>query len=234
MSAYDMKSEQTQPSISRYIDHTLLRPTGTASDIRRLCAEAVERGMAAVCVFPSYVAGAKELLKNARVELATVVAFPFGVTFTEVKEAELRAAAQQGASEVDFVINIAALKSGDVWAVEKEMQRLTEAARSLGVASKFIIETAYLSHAEKLEMCKIANRVQPDFLKTSTGYGPSGASLEDVRLMRANLRPSILIKAAGGIRTYPEARELIEAGASRLGTSSGIAIIAGWEEARTP
>src|SRR5437868_353815 len=115
----------------RYIDHTLLRPTGTDADIRQLCSEAMKHGMSAVCVFPSYVALARDLLKNSRVRIATVVAFPFGVTFTEVKESELRAAAAIGADEADFVINIAALKSGDVSSVEKEMQRLTETARGL-------------------------------------------------------------------------------------------------------
>jgi len=213
----------------RYIDHTLLRPAGTAADVRQLCAEAVEHGMAAVCVFPSYVRQARDLLKDSRVGIATVIAFPFGVTFTEVKEAELRAAAALGAGEADFVINIAALKSGDASSVEKEMQHLTEKARGLGVSTKFIIETAYLSHEEKLLTCQIANRVRPDFMKTSTGFGPSGATVEDVRLMRANLLPEIQIKAAGGIRNYKDARALLDAGASRLGTSSGIKIM---EEAR--
>src|SRR5436190_15848877 len=217
------------PSINRHIDHTLLRPTATAADVRQLCNEAVEHGMAAVCVFPSCVALAREHLKDSRVQIATVIAFPFGVTFTEIKEAELRAAAALGAGEADFVINISALKSGDTSSVEKEMQHLTEKAHGLGVLTKFIIETAYLSHEEKLLTCRIANRVRPDFMKTSTGFGPSGATVEDVRLMRANLLPEIQIKAAGGIRTYKDARALLEAGASRLGTSSGIRIM---EEAR--
>ena len=209
----------------RYIDHTLLRPTGTVADIRQLCSEGVEHGMAAVCVFPSFVAQAREALKGSRIRIATVIAFPFGVTFTAVKEAELRAAAALGAGEADFVINIAALKSGDLSSVETEMQYLTEKARGLGVISKFIIETAYLSHEEKLLTCRIANRVRPDFMKTSTGYGPAGATVQDVKLMRANLLPEIQIKAAGGIRTYKDARALLDAGASRLGTSSGIKII---------
>ena len=215
-------------NFGRYIDHTLLRPTATADDVRQLCIEAIEHGMSAVCVFPSYVAQARDLLKDSRVGIATVIAFPFGVTFTEVKEAELRAAAALGAGEADIVINIAALKSGDSSSVEKEMQHLTDKARGLGVLTKFIIETAYLSHEEKLRTCRIANRVRPDFMKTSTGYGPAGATVEDVKLMRANLLPEIQIKAAGGIRTYDDARALLEAGASRLGTSSGVAIIAGW------
>ena len=209
----------------RHIDHTLLRPIGTTTDIRRLCTEAIEYGMAAVCVFPSYVPMAREILKESRVKIATVIAFPFGVTYTEIKEAEMRASAARGADEMDFVINIAALKSGDDRAIEKEMEYLTSKARTIGVRTKFIIETAYLTDDEKLRVCKAANRVKPDFMKTSTGYGPSGATVEDVRMMRSSLLPEIQIKAAGGIRSYAEALQLLQAGASRLGTSSGIKII---------
>jgi deoxyribose-phosphate aldolase len=209
----------------RYIDHTLLRPIGTANDIRRLCTEAIDYGMAAVCIFPSYVPMARDLLKTSRVKIATVIAFPFGVTFTDIKEAEMRASAAQGADEMDFVINIAALKSGDDRSIEEEMQYLTAKARTLGVQTKFIIETAYLTDDEKVRACKIGNRVRPDFMKTSTGYGPSGATVEDVRLMRSNLIPEIQIKAAGGIRSHAEAVQMLQAGAARLGTSSGIKII---------
>src|SRR5262245_34745398 len=210
---------------SRYIDHTLLRPIGTATDIRKLCTEAIEYGMAAVCIFPSYIQMALELLKDSRVKIATVIAFPFGVTFTEIKEAEMRVCAARGGDEMDFVINIAALKSGDDKSIENEMHHLTMKARSLGVVTKFIIETAYLTDDEKIRTCKIANRVKPDFMKTSTGYGPSGATVEDVRLMRSHLLPEIQIKAAGGIRNYAEAVQMLQAGASRLGTSSGIKIL---------
>jgi deoxyribose-phosphate aldolase len=209
----------------RYIDHTLLRPIGTTTDVRRLCSESVKYGMAAVCLFPYYIPIARDLLKDTRVKIATVIAFPFGVTFTEIKEAEMRASAARGADEMDFVINIAALKSGADKIVEEEMHYLIARSRTLGVHTKFIIETAYLSEDEKVRVCKIANRVRPDFMKTSTGYGPSGANVADVRLMRANLLPEIQIKAAGGIQSYSEALQLLEAGASRLGTSSGIKII---------
>jgi deoxyribose-phosphate aldolase len=214
-----------QTDFGRYIDHTLLTPTATANDIRQLCVEAARHGMAAVCIFPSYVRLARETLRNSRVRIATVIAFPFGVTFTEVKDAELRLSAANGADEADFVINIAAIKSGDDRAVEDEMQHLTAKARTLGVCSKFIIEAAYLTHDEKIRACKIANRVRPDFMKTSTGYGPSGATEADVRLMRENLLPEIKIKAAGGIRSHSNALTMLHAGASRLGTSSGIQIL---------
>jgi len=209
----------------RYIDHTLLRPIGTVNDIRRLCTEAIEYGMAAVCIFPSYVPMARDLLRNTRVKIATVIAFPFGVTFTEIKEAEMRASAARGADEMDFVINIAALKSGDDKSIEEEMHYLTAKAQTLNVVTKFIIETTYLTQDEKVQTCKIGNRVRPDFMKTSTGYGPTGATVEDVRLMRSNLLPEIQIKAAGGIRSHAEAIQMLQAGAARLGTSSGIKII---------
>ena len=158
-------------------------------------------------------------------KIVTVIAFPFGVTFTEAKEAEMRASAARGADELDFVINIADLKSGEDKSVEEEMHYLTAKARTLGVVTKFIIETSYLTDDEKVRACKIANRVRPDFMKTSTGYGPSGATVQDVRLMRSNLLPEIQIKAAGGIRSYSEAVQMLQSGASRLGTSSGITII---------
>src|SRR6266702_7592885 len=214
-----------KPDFGRYIDHTLLRPIGTTTDIHRLCSEAIEYGMAAVCIFPSYIPIARGLLKDTRVKIATVIAFPFGITYTEIKEAEMRASAARGADEMDFVINIAALKSGDEKAIEQEMEFLTSKARTIGVRTKFIIETAYLTDDEKLRVCKAANRVKPDFMKTSTGYGPSGATVEDVRMMRSSLLPEIQIKAAGGIRSYAEALQLLEAGAWRLGTSSGIKIV---------
>src|SRR5437667_5685042 len=209
----------------RHIDHTLLRPIGTTTDIRRLCTEAVEYGMAAVCVFPSYVPMGREILKESRVKIATVIAFPFGVTYTEIKEAEMRASAARGADEMDFVINIAALKSGDDRAIEQEMEYLTSKARTIGVRTKFIIETAYLTDDEKVRVCKVANRVKQDFMKTTTGYGPSDATVEDVRMMRSSLLHDIQINATGGIRSYAEALQLLQAGASRLGTSSGLKII---------
>jgi deoxyribose-phosphate aldolase len=213
----------------RYIDHTLLRPTATTSEVSRLCKEARDYGMAAVCIFPSHVRLAREILKATRVKIATVIAFPFGVTFTETKAAEMRHAAASGADEMDIVINISLLKSGEDGSIETEMQQLTTVARTLGVATKVIIETAYLTNDEKVRVCKIANRVRPDFMKTSTGYGPSGATVEDVTLMRAALLPEIQIKAAGGVRSHNDALALLKAGASRIGTSSGVAIV---EESR--
>ena len=219
----------TPVDFGRHIDHTLLRPTGTTTDVSRLCTEARDYAMAAVCVFPSHVSLAREILRNTRVKVATVIAFPFGATYTEVKAAEMRTAASMGANEADIVINISLLKSGADTAVEAEMQYLTGVARGLGVATKFIMETGCLSNDEKVRVCAIANRVRPNFMKTSTGYGPSGATIDDVALMRASLLPEIQIKAAGGIRSLDDALKLMKAGASRIGTSSGVAIV---EESR--
>ena len=213
----------------RYIDHTLLRHGVTAADVVRMCEDARNYSMAAVCVFPGHVALARETLRSTKIHVAAVIAFPFGVTFTEVKAAELRAAASNGADEADIVINVSELKSGNDSAVEADMQYLTDAARSLGVVTKFIVETGALGYDEKVRVCKIANRVRPDFMKTSTGYGPSGATVEDVRLLRDLLHPGIQIKASGGIRSHKEALALLQAGASRIGTSSGVAIV---EESR--
>jgi deoxyribose-phosphate aldolase len=211
--------------IGQFIDHTLLRPTATADDLARLCKEACEHEFRAVCVFPAHVSQAREMLSKTAVSIATVIAFPFGVTFKEVKAAEMAASAEQGAAEADFVLDISSIKSGNDAFVEAEMQYLTDLARQLGVVSKVIIETGCLSDDEKVRLCRIANRVGPDYLKTSTGYGPSGATVTDVQLMRATLRSEIHIKASGGIRTYADAVSMLEAGASRIGTSSGVAIV---------
>jgi deoxyribose-phosphate aldolase len=213
----------------RHIDHTLLRPAATTTDVGRLCREACDYGMAAVCVFPSHVALARKMLRETSVKVATVIAFPFGATVTDVKAAEMKAVASSGAHELDIVINISCVKSGDNASVEAEMEELTRLARSLSMITKFIMETGYLTDEEKVRVCTIANRVRPDFMKTSTGYGPSGANVEDVALMRRSLLGEIQIKAAGGIRSFGQALTLIQAGASRIGTSSGISIV---EESR--
>src|SRR5262249_23442066 len=140
----------------RYIDHTLLRPIATTNDIRRLCTETIEYGMAAVCIFPSYIPMARDLLKRSRIQIATVLASPFGVRCRDIQEGEMRLSAARGGDEMDFVINIAALKSGEDKAIEDEMQHLTERARTIGVHTKFIIETAHLTDDEKVRVCKIA------------------------------------------------------------------------------
>jgi len=216
-------------NFGHYLDHTLLRPTASISDVQRLCNEARDHGCAAVCVFPAHVAIARAALAGSTVKIAAVIAFPFGVTYKEVKASELRASASAGAEEADFVANLSLIKSGDDASYEAEMQYLADEARRLGVLSKFIIETGSADDDEKVRICHIANRTGPDYLKTSTGFGVSGATVRDVQLMRASLRPEIKIKASGGIRTYQQAAALLAAGASRIGTSSAVAIV---EESR--
>lgn len=216
-------------NIGAYIDHTLLRSTATVSDVERFCNEARSYDFAAVCVFPAHVPVARAALKGSTIKIASVIAFPFGVTFRETKAAELQALAAEGVAEADFMTNLSLVKSGDDASFEAEMQYLADAARQLGIFSKFIIEAGSLNADEKVRICRIANRTRPDYLKTSTGYGTTGATVSDVQLMRANLRPEIQIKAAGGIRSYQQAVAMLKAGASRIGTSSGVAIV---EESR--
>jgi deoxyribose-phosphate aldolase len=199
------------------------------SDVQRLCDEATLYHCAAVCVFPAHVSIAQIGLAGSKVKIAAVIAFPFGVTHKETKAAEMLAAANAGATEVDIVANLSLMKSKDDAAYEAEMQYLAAEARRLKVLSKFIIETGSLNDEEKVRICHIANRAKPDYLKTSTGFGVAGATAADVQLMRASLRPEIQIKASGGIRTYEQAVAMLDAGASRIGTSSAVAIV---EESR--
>ena len=217
----------TSVDLARAIEHTLLKPDAKETDIDRLCEEAERLGTLGVCVFPYYVGRARKCLENTGVRIGTVLGFPFGCTWTDAKEHEMRSAARLGADEIDCVINVSQLKSGNFRQVEDEMARLKSAGQELGVITKFIIETAYLTEAEKLEIVDVANRVRPDFIKTSTGFAPEGATRHDVQLLREVLHPEVGIKAAGGIRTYSDAVGLLETGASRLGTSASVDILRG-------
>ena len=211
--------------LASHIEHTLLRPNSTEEDVHRICGEAVRYRTYAVCVFPFYVTTARELLAGSGVRVTTVVAFPFGCTFTATKEDEMRRAAGNGAHEVDVVTNVSQVRSGRFEQLGEEIERLNRLGRKLGMGTKFIVETAYLTEDDLRRIVTIANRVRPDFVKTSTGYAPRGATLEDVRFLRLNLEESVGIKAAGGIRTYGQARALLDAGASRLGSSSSVDIL---------
>lgn len=212
-------------NVAAVIDHTLLRPEATRADVDRLCGEALTLETYGVCVFPSHVGTARDILRGRGVRISAVVAFPFGCTFLESKKSEARSAAAAGADEIDVVINLSELKSGNDRAVQTEMEQLMEDGRELGLVMKFIIETAYLNKEERLRVVDIANRVGVDFIKTSTGFAPAGAKEEDVRFLRQHLTPGILIKAAGGIRSRKQADALIEAGASRLGCSLSVEIL---------
>ncbi|MCL5677494.1 MAG: deoxyribose-phosphate aldolase [Firmicutes bacterium] len=211
------------------IDHTLLKATAKPEEIDRLCQEARDNGFGAVCVNPAYVPRAVKALQGNGVAVATVVGFPLGANQPEIKAAEARLALQQGASELDMVINIGALKGGDPDLVERDIRAVVNEARAAGGKAlvKVIIETCYLTDDEKRTACRLAKQAGADFVKTSTGFGTGGATVEDVRLMRQAVGPEMGVKAAGGMRSTADALAMVEAGASRLGTSAGVAIAAG-------
>ncbi|WP_297510731.1 deoxyribose-phosphate aldolase [Thermococcus sp.] len=215
--------------IAKYIDHTNLKPYATKDDIIRLCDEAIKYGFYAVCVNPYRVKLAKEYLheRKADVKVASVIGFPLGATPTEVKVFEAKKALEDGADELDMVINIGALKDGDYDYVEKDIEEVVKVAHEKGAKVKVIIETCYLTEEEKVKACELAKEAGADFVKTSTGFGTGGATVEDVRLMRKVVGPDMGVKAAGGIRTYEQALAMIKAGANRIGTSSGVRIVEG-------
>ena len=214
-------------NIAKYIDHTNLKSYATKEDIIKLCEEAKKYGFYAVCVNPYRVKLAKEHLKGTDIKVASVIGFPLGATPTEVKVFEAKKALENGADELDMVINIGALKDKDYEYVKKDIEDVTKVAHEKGAIVKVIIETCYLSEEEKEIACKLAMEAGADFVKTSTGFGTGGATIEDVKLMRKVVGDKLGVKAAGGIRTYEEALAMINAGANRIGTSSGVKIIEG-------
>lgn len=216
-------------ALARLMDHTLLRPQATRAQIEQLVDEARHGCFGTVCVNPAWVPLAAERLHGSGVKVATVVAFPFGATSTSAKRAETRAAILAGADEADMVMNVGAMRSGDLERVENDIRGVLEVCREGGTLLKVILENAYLSDEEKVVACQIAQRSGADYVKTSTGFGPSGAKAEDVRLMRQTVGPTMGVKAAGGIRNLLDAVRMLEAGATRLGTSASIAIL---EEAK--
>ncbi|MEK7232623.1 MAG: deoxyribose-phosphate aldolase [Elusimicrobiota bacterium] len=208
---------------ARYVDHTLLKPNATQEEIGKLCDEAKTFCFASVCVNPSYVALCAQQLRGSGVKVCTVVGFPLGSTTPTVKAIESRDAIANGADEIDMVINIGALKSGNDIVVYDDIKAVRDATR--GKILKVILETSLLSHEEKVRACVIAKRAGADFVKTSTGFGGGGATVEDIRLMRETVGPMMGVKASGGIRDAKIAADMIAAGATRLGTSASIAIV---------
>ncbi len=213
--------------IGRYIDHTLLKPATIIQDVKKLCAEAVEFGFAAVCIPPPLVKNARSILKGSTVKVATVIGFPFGYSVSKAKVFEAQQAIEDGADELDMVINLIALKSKAWNYLESEVKHIIEAAHKNGKLLKVIIESGILTDEEIIQCCELYGRLGVDFLKTSTGYAEKGATIEAVQLMRAHLPDPVQIKASGGIRTYEFARQLIEAGATRIGASASVAIVKG-------
>lgn len=216
----------TDFQIARYIDHTLLKPESTQADIIQLCKEAKQYQFATVCVNPFWVKTAAEELKSSGVGVATVIGFPLGATSTFTKVAETRDAIASGATEVDMVINIGALKSKDEMAVYQDIRQIVRAANGQALV-KVIIETGFLTDEEKKRACMIAKEAGADFVKTSTGFGPGGATVEDIKLMRETVGPEIGVKASGGVRDFETAKAMIDAGATRIGASSGVTIVKG-------
>ena len=214
-------------SLNKYIDHTVLKPTCLVSDIEKLCAEAIQYDFAAVCVPPNFVKLAKQVVTGSDVKVATVIGFPFGYSATEAKIAEIILAMVDGADELDVVANISAIKNGDWSAIADEINHIMPIIRSKGKVVKIIIESGVLTDDEIIKCCDIYGIAGIDFLKTSTGYAEKGASVEAVQLFRKHLPDTVNIKASGGIRDYATAKQMIDAGATRIGCSAGVAIITG-------
>lgn len=207
------------------IDHTLLKPDATRTDIERLCAEARQFGFATVCINPTWVRLAAHLLKETRVGVCSVVGFPLGATTPDVKHYETRRAIFDGAREIDMVINVGALKSGDLHLVSRDLEAVVAPCVDAAVVSKVILETALLTDEEKVTACTLAKAAKADFVKTSTGFGPGGATPGDVALMRRVVGAEMGVKAAGGVRDYEGLRAMVEAGATRVGASAGVKIV---------
>lgn len=213
------------------IDHTFLKPFGTAENIEKLCDEARKYEFAMVAINPAEVETCVKLLEGSPVRVGAAIGFPLGQTTTECKAFETRDAIAKGATEIDTVINVRALQKGRLDIVKKEIEEMVAICRPAGVICKVILETCYLSDAEKETVCRIAKEAGVDFVKTSTGFGTAGATVEDVALMRRVVGPEIGVKAAGGIRDLDTALAMIKAGATRIGTSSGVTIVEAYKSA---
>lgn len=209
--------------LASLIDHTLLKATATSEEVRTYCRQAVEYKFASVCVNPCYVKLVTENLKGSEVKVCTVVGFPLGANTPEVKAFEAARAVEEGAREVDMVINIGALKEGNIGYVEDEIREVVKASK--GALVKVIIENCYLTDEEKVHACEASKRAGAHFVKTSTGFGSGGARAEDISLMRRTVGEAMGVKASGGVKSLKDAAAMLEAGASRIGTSSGNSIV---------
>ncbi|MFP3855361.1 MAG: deoxyribose-phosphate aldolase [Anaerolineales bacterium] len=211
--------------VARSIDHTLLKAEATSDEIAQLCFEARKYGFASVCVNPTHVELAATLLKGSEVEVCTVIGFPLGATLPEVKAFEALDAIKNGATEIDMVVNIGALKAGDYTNVAQDIRGVVQVCHQRDVLVKVILEMALLEEEEKIAGCLLSKEAGADFVKTSTGFGPGGATVEDVALMRRVVGPQMGVKAAGGIRSYSDAQGMVAAGATRIGASAGVRIV---------
>lgn len=220
-----MNTNLTPEKLAKYFDHTQLRAWATHSDFEKVCEEARRYGFAMVAINPAPVKLCRELLQGTDVHVGAAVGFPLGQNTIAVKRAETLDAIENGAQEIDYVIDITQLKEKNYTYVEEEMAAVVVPCRAAGVVSKVIFENCYLTDAEKKELCRIALEVRPDYIKTSTGFGTGGATFEDVVLMKREVGDAIRIKAAGGVRTLDAALRMIELGASRIGSTASVAIV---------
>jgi len=223
--AFHGAGEDVPLDLARYIDHTLLAPDTTADDIDRITAEARDYSFASVCVNPTWVKRAAEALRGTDVRVTSVVGFPLGASTPEIKAMETRKAIRDGAREIDMVINIGALKSGDHDLVRRDIERVVDSAHEAGAVVKVILETGLLTDEEKVVASAIAKQAKADFVKTSTGFGHGGATVYDVALMRETVGPSMGVKASGGVSTAEDVADMIAAGATRIGASAGVQIV---------
>lgn len=222
-------AEDVPLDLARYIDHTLLRPDATAAEVDRMCDEAMEYGFASVCINPTWVKRSAERLRGSDVKVCTVIGFPLGATPPEIKAMEARRALRDGAREVDMVINVGALKSGDHELVQRDIEKVVDAAHESGAIAKVILETSLLTDEEKVVASALSRNARADFVKTSTGFSGGGATVYDVALMRETVGPKMGVKASGGVRTLEDAEDMIAAGATRIGASAGVQIVSGNE-----
>jgi deoxyribose-phosphate aldolase len=217
--------------LNQYIDHTILKPTTLIADVEKLCSEAKEYEFAAVCVPPPFVKISKALLLGSNVKVATVIGFPFGYSAVEAKLAEILLAMVDGVDELDVVVNILAIKNNDWQYISNEINHIVPVIKNKEKVVKIIVESGVLTIDELLRCCELYGAAGIDYLKTSTGYAEKGATVEAVKIMRENLPAAVRIKASGGIRTYEFAKELVDAGATRLGCSASVAIVNQQQEA---
>jgi deoxyribose-phosphate aldolase len=222
---FGLTAASSHAGLASVIDHTLLKPEATEEQIQGLCSEAAEFHFATVCIQPTWVRLCSEILRGSGVGVCTVAGFPLGANTSDVKAYETRRAIFDGANEVDMVINIGALKSRDYRTVEEDIRGVVRGCQEYGALSKVIIEAALLTREEKIKACTLAAAAGADFVKTSTGFGPGGATVEDVALMREVVGESIGVKAAGGVRDRATAKEMVQAGATRIGASAGVRIV---------
>ncbi|MGN7177384.1 deoxyribose-phosphate aldolase [Paenibacillus sp. FSL R5-0490] len=213
-------------NVAKMIDHTLLKADAAKDQIEKICAEAKEYNFASVCVNPTWVKLSSDLLNGTEVKVCTVIGFPLGASTPETKAFETKNAIENGATEVDMVINIGALKGGDNDLVERDIRAVVDAAKGKAL-TKVIIETCLLTEEEKIRACELSVKAGADFVKTSTGFSTGGATAEDIALMRKTVGPDLGVKASGGVRSAEDAQKMIEAGATRIGASSGAAIVNG-------